>query len=122
VKAQGGDVEAVLYPERIEPARYTTDVISRYDGYINRMQCDKIGSAAVLLGAGRFSKEDIIDPVTGIMLRKKIGDFVRKNETLAVLHYNGSEYLQEALQLVEDSYFIEDDLTSSFQLIHEIIH
>jgi len=122
VKAQGGDVEAVLHPERIEPARYTTDVTSRYDGYINRMQCDKIGSAAVLLGAGRFSKEDTIDPVTGIMLRKKIGDFVRKNETLAILHYNKSEYLQEALRLVEDSYFIEDDLTSSFQLIHEIIH
>jgi pyrimidine-nucleoside phosphorylase len=122
VKAQGGDAEAVLHPEKIQPSRHTADVVSRNEGYVNRMQCDKIGSAAVLLGAGRFSKEDSIDPITGIMLRRKIGDFVNKNETLATLHYSRSKYLQEALQLVEDSYIIEDDLASSFQLIHEILH
>ena len=52
------------------------------------IDADEIGVAAMLLGAGRATKEDVIDLAVGIVLRKKIGDFVEKGEALAILHAN----------------------------------
>ena len=62
-------------------ARY--ELLAEQDGYIVENDAEKIGSASVLLGAGRLKKGDPIDPAAGIILRKKRGDFVRKGESLA---------------------------------------
>ena len=81
--AQGGDVRVLEdYSLFAQPAaRY--ELLAEQDGYIVENDAEKIGSASVLLGAGRLKKGDPIDPAAGIILRKKRGDFVRKGESLA---------------------------------------
>ena len=90
VAAQGGDKEWILHPENFPKAKYSHEVKAKEDGYIVGVDTESYGVASLLLGAGRNTKEDVIDPTAGIVLCKKTGDFVKKGETLAVL-YSGKE-------------------------------
>ena len=90
VAAQGGDKEWILHPEHFPKAKYSHEVKAEKDGYIIGVDTESYGVASLLLGAGRNTKEDVIDPTAGIMLCKKTGDFVKKGETLAVL-YSGKQ-------------------------------
>ena len=90
VAAQGGDKEWILHPENFPKAAYSYEVKAEKDGYIIGVDTENYGVASLLLGAGRNTKEDVIDPTAGIMLCKKTGDFVKKGETLAVL-YSGKQ-------------------------------
>ena len=90
VAAQGGDKEWILHPEHFPKAKYSHEVKVEKDGYIIGVDTESYGVASLLLGAGRNTKEDVIDPTAGIMLCKKTGDFVKKGETLAVL-YSGKQ-------------------------------
>lgn len=86
VAAQGGNREWILHPERFPTAKYSHEVKAREEGYIVGVDTESYGVASLLLGAGRNTKEDVIDPTAGIKLCKKTGDFVQKGETLAVLY------------------------------------
>lgn len=90
VAAQGGDKEWILHPEHFPKAVYSHEVKAEKDGYIIGVDTESYGVASLLLGAGRNTKEDVIDPTAGIMLCKKTGDFVKKGETLAIL-YSGKQ-------------------------------
>ena len=90
VAAQGGDKEWILHPENFPKAKYSHEVKAEKDGYIIGVDTESYGVASLLLGAGRNTKEDVIDPTAGIMLCKKTGDFVKKGETLAIL-YSGKQ-------------------------------
>ena len=90
VAAQGGDKEWILHPENFPKAAYSYEVKAEKDGYIVGVDTESYGVASLLLGAGRNTKEDVIDPTAGIMLCKKTGDFVKKGETLAIL-YSGKQ-------------------------------
>ena len=90
VAAQGGDKEWILHPENFPKAAYSHEVKAEKDGYIIGVDTESYGVASLLLGAGRNTKEDVIDPTAGIMLCKKTGDFVKKGETLAIL-YSGKQ-------------------------------
>jgi pyrimidine-nucleoside phosphorylase len=90
VAAQGGDKEWILHPENFPKAKYSHEVKAEKDGYIIGVDTESYGVASLLLGAGRNTKEDVIDPTAGIKLCKKTGDFVKKGETLAIL-YSGKQ-------------------------------
>ena len=90
VEAQGGDKEWILHPENFPKAAYSYEVKAREDGYIIGVDTESYGVASLLLGAGRNTKEDVIDPTAGIILCKKTGDFVKAGETLAIL-YSGKQ-------------------------------
>ena len=100
VAAQGGDKEWILHPENFPKAKYSHEVKAEKDGYIVSVDTENYGVASLLLGAGRNTKEDVIDPTAGIMLCKKTGDFVKKGETLAILYsdkQNGFEASEKRL-------------------------
>jgi pyrimidine-nucleoside phosphorylase len=90
VAAQGGNADWILNPENFPAAKYSHEVKALSDGYIVGVDTENYGVASLLLGAGRNTKEDVIDPTAGIMLCKKTGDFVKKGETLAIL-YSGKQ-------------------------------
>lgn len=90
VAAQGGNADWILQPENFPKAAYSYEVKAREDGYIIGVDTESYGVASLLLGAGRNTKEDVIDPTAGIMLCKKTGDFVKKGEVLAIL-YSGKQ-------------------------------
>ncbi len=88
VKAQHGNVEQISNPLLLPRSKYNSNVISRKEGIIKRIDAEMIGKTALLLGAGRKTKEDNIDHSVGIVLKKKTGDRVRINEPLATIYFN----------------------------------
>lgn len=96
VKAQGGDERVAEDLSVLPAARYTMEVKAPKAGYVERMDAQGCGMAAVLLGAGRDRKEDAVQPDAGIVLCKKTGDSVKCGDTLAVLHTSCQERLQAA--------------------------
>ncbi|WP_339161495.1 pyrimidine-nucleoside phosphorylase [Siminovitchia sp. FSL H7-0308] len=86
--AQGGDVSVVDNPEKLPKAVYQIPVASPENGYVSAIKADEIGTAAMLLGAGRVTKESDIDLSVGVMLHKKIGDRVHSGESIATIHSN----------------------------------
>ena len=96
VKAQGGTGEEVLHPEKLPAASMQIKVSSPQNGYISHIQCDEIGVCSLILGGGRETKDSVIDLSVGLELKKKVGDYVEKGETLAVLHANEQEKAEQA--------------------------
>ncbi len=90
VEAQGGDKEWIFHPEKFPKAKYSHPVLSEKEGYICSVDTENYGVASLLLGAGRNTKEDVIDPTAGIYLCAKRGDFVKVGDRIAVL-YSGKE-------------------------------
>ena len=103
VEAQGGDVAYIQDLSRFPQAPLVREVHAREDGFICFMDTEKIGTASVLLGAGREKKEDAIDPSSGICLLAKTGDFVRQGQPLALLHTATEQKADAAQQLFEEA-------------------
>jgi len=96
VEAQGGDPKAVYDTELLPRASILHEIKSPEEGYISHIACDEVGICSLILGGGRETKESVIDLSVGIVLRKKVGDYVKKGDTLAVIHANQEEKLKEA--------------------------
>lgn len=96
VEYQGGEVEMVKEPDRYPEAGFSRSVPAPRDGFVSSFDTREIGMVNVLLGAGRASAEDPVDPQAGIVLFKKIGDTVEKGEPLLELHSNKQNILGEA--------------------------
>ncbi len=96
VSAQGGDPNWIYHPEKFPAAPCSRVVTAPSDGYITHVDCEGYGTAALLLGAGRNRKEDVIDPAAGIMLHAKTGDAVTKGQPLATLYASREELLDAA--------------------------
>lgn len=102
---QGGDGRLVDSPENLPQAQYHFDVIVEDEGYVEVIDAENIGVAASILGAGRQTKEDQIDLAVGIMLEKKVGDYVNKGDVIATLASN-TENVNSVVQRVIDSYHL----------------
>lgn len=88
VASQGGDISVIDNPESLPKARYQIPIYATKDGFVSSISTEEIGTIASLLGAGRMTRDAIIDPAVGIELCKKVGDFAKTNERLAILHCN----------------------------------
>ncbi|MBQ7860216.1 MAG: pyrimidine-nucleoside phosphorylase [Faecalibacterium sp.] len=83
---QGGDVRVLEDYSLFAQPEASFELLAEQDGYIWANDTEKIGSASVLLGAGRMTKEDAIDPAAGIVLHKKTGDAVKQGESIATFY------------------------------------
>ncbi|MDP4083799.1 MAG: pyrimidine-nucleoside phosphorylase [Bacillota bacterium] len=88
LSSQGGDSSIVDDPAKLPQAAYQIELESKEDGYVSEIVADEVGTAAMLLGAGRATKESNIDLAVGLVLRKKIGDQVAKGESLVTIYSN----------------------------------
>ncbi len=116
---QGGDASVVDEPSKLPQAAYKIDVPAKEAGVVSEIVADEIGVAAMLLGAGRATKEDEIDLAVGIMLRKKVGDKVEKGEPLVTLYAN-RENVDEVIAKVYDNIRISEKAEAP-KLIHTLI-
>jgi len=104
---QGGN-PAILDDVSLLPrARRQIEIPAGATGTVARLDALAVGRAANLLGAGRYTKDDSIDPAVGVELRKKVGESVERGAPLAVLHVNSEEHLAEANGMVEHAYAID---------------
>ncbi len=96
VEAQDGDAAAVYDPELLPKAKIIRPIAAPRDGYISKIICDQVGICSLILGGGRETKESGIDLSVGLVLCRKVGDYVRAGEPLAMLHANEESRAQEA--------------------------
>ncbi|NLL82409.1 MAG: pyrimidine-nucleoside phosphorylase [Tissierellia bacterium] len=120
VLIQGGNPDIIDNPAMLPQAKYGIEVKAKESGYVNKIDAETIGIAAMLLGAGRRTKDAIIDYAAGITLNKKIGDKVLKGETLCVLHTNKEEN-KEAIDRALEAYLIKEDIPEKEEYVYEII-
>lgn len=117
---QGGDPKVVDNPDLLPQAKNHIEVKSKKSGYLSSFDTETIGITAMLLGAGRMTKEDIIDYAAGITLKKKIGDKVEVDEVLCVLHTNKDNW-EDAHNKVIEAFYIEQEKPKAEKYIYEII-
>ena len=118
VEAQGGDIDVIDHPEKLLATK-TKEIISPQAGYIVEMNALDIGKAAMRLGAGRETKEDVIDLKVGVDLHKKIGDYVEKGSVIATL-YIAEKGVLEAEKLILEAIQFGDEKVS-IDLIKKVI-
>lgn len=121
IAAQGGDSSIVDEPSKLPTASYTFEVEAKEDGVVSEIIADKIGIAASILGAGRTTKESEIDLAVGLVLHKKIGDRVKKGESLVTIHSNTKE-VTEAKNKIYDAYEFSQNDVQINSLIYDIIY
>ncbi len=121
IAAQGGDDSIIEDPSRLPTASFTFEVEAKEDGYIAEIIADKIGIASSILGAGRTTKDSEIDLAVGLVLNKKIGDSVKKGDSLVTIHSNTQE-VTEVINRIYDAYHISQQRVELPPLIYDIIY
>ncbi len=120
LEAQGGDGTVVDNPDTLPQATYKIELEAKQDGYLSEMIADSIGTAAMLLGAGRATKESQIDLAVGLVLNKKIGDTVKKGESLVTIHSN-RENVEDVKTKLYESISISDQKVEAPKLIYATV-
>ncbi|HIW13737.1 MAG TPA: pyrimidine-nucleoside phosphorylase [Candidatus Salinicoccus stercoripullorum] len=116
---QGGDASVADDVSKLPQAKYQIEVKAENSGYVEEIAAEELGVASAMLGAGRQTKDDIIDLAVGLMLEKKIGDRVDEGETLAVIHSNRKD-VEDVKRKILDNYKIGDKEVS-ISLIKQVI-
>ena len=120
IAAQGGDASVVDFPERLPQAKFVTEVVAKEAGYIAKIEADDIGTAAMLLGAGRATKESEIDLAVGLVLRKKVGEFVEAGESIVTVHAN-TEDISAVVEKIYAHIHMSKEAVEAPKLIEAII-
>ncbi|CAM3841071.1 pyrimidine-nucleoside phosphorylase [Bacillus albus] len=120
LSAQGGDASVVDDPSKLPQAQFKIEVEAKEDGYVLEIVADEIGTAAMLLGAGRATKESEIDLAVGLMLRKKVGDSVKKGESLVTIYAN-RENVEDVKAKIYENMKISKEHVDAPILVHGIV-
>lgn len=119
IENQAGNACAVDDPTLLPKARKVIEVRAISSGYVSELKADALGRAAMLLGAGRETKDSVIDLAVGLQLHKKVGDKVNVGDVLVRIHANDAG-VEQVMQIVKDSIII-DEMASRPILIKEVI-
>ncbi|RAP76450.1 pyrimidine-nucleoside phosphorylase [Paenibacillus montanisoli] len=122
VAAQGGNPAVADDPSLLPQAPLVLEVPSEADGYVAAIQAEELGLAAMLLGAGRATKESVIDYAVGVVLQRKVGDHVRKGETLALLHVReDNASVRDVIRRVQSAYTFSGEPVSPSPLLLSVV-
>lgn len=122
VKWQHGDERAIDDYSLLPTAQEVIDLVfeGNETAFVSHIDALKVGEAAMLLGAGRATKEDSIDPAVGIYLHKKVGDVLLPNDVLATVYSNGKG-TEETIQMLLDAYEMSNTDVESQNIIIKTI-
>jgi len=121
IKAQGGDSSYIDNPELFPKANYQISVLSTKEGYVQQIDCEKIGLCSLMLGGGRLTKDSEIDLRVGLVLHKKRGEFVEVGTPLLTIHANDPSKCDEVQKTVLESYIIELEQVEKSELIKKVV-
>ena len=117
----GGDGEVVNNYELLPTPKSVLEVFSEEEGFVTKIKAEEIGKAAMVIGAGRATKEDEVDHAVGIELKKKVGDKVEKGDVIAEIYYNDEKNVQSSKAMVLDAYVIGKEKIENIKNILEVI-
>ena len=121
VAAQGGNPQALDRFELLPNATGMREIVTTRGGYVSAIMAEDIGRASTMMGAGRGTKEDSIDPAVGVILEVKVGEKVDAGSVLCRLYYTAEQNLDEAAELVEDAFRISSTRPDERELILEVV-
>jgi pyrimidine-nucleoside phosphorylase len=118
---QGGDARVCDDVARLPRAKETVELRAESTGRVSGIACRTVGTAAMLLGAGRETVDGTIDPGVGLVLRKKVGDAVSAGEPLATVHVNDRRRLDEALAMLRGAIRVGSEAPAPRPLVHAVL-
>ena len=121
IAAQGGNPQVLDRFDLLPNATGMREIVTPRGGYVAGIDAQLIGRAATLIGAGRATKEDAIDPAVGVILDVKVGQKVDGNSVLCRLYYRDDVNVEEAAELVEDAFRISTAAPEDRELILEVV-
>jgi len=121
IEAQGGNPQVLDRFELLPNATGVREIASPRAGYVSAIDAEDIGMASSMIGAGRNTKEDSIDPAVGVILEVKTGQKIEAGAVLCRLYYTREENLEEAAEQIEDAFRISATPPEERELILEVV-
>jgi len=121
IKAQGGDPGVVDDVNLLPQPKFKEDVLAENEGYVYSINAQEVGIATAVLGAGRCKKEDIIDPAVGIIMKKRVGDIVKKGDVLAQIWSNNEQKTRHSKDILLKSLDIRTTKPQKLPLIYDLV-
>jgi pyrimidine-nucleoside phosphorylase len=121
IQAQGGNAQVLDRFDLLPNATGVREITSPRNGYVSAIEAQSIGQASSMIGAGRDTKEDSIDPAVGVILEVKHGQKVEAGSVLCRIYYTKEDHLDEAAEFVEDAFRISATQPEERELILEVV-
>ncbi|MCG4734235.1 pyrimidine-nucleoside phosphorylase, partial [Casaltella massiliensis] len=121
IENQGGNSNIVEDYSLLPQAKEIMEIKAPKTGYIAKIEAEEVGVSAMMLGAGRETKDDELDLSAGIVLTKKVSDFVNEGETIAYMYYNKLDKIEGAKERFLKAYTISDEKVEAGKLVYGVV-
>ncbi len=121
IRWQGGDERVAYEPERLPRAQTRLFVRAEQSGYVQSIKTSAIGYAAQALGAGRTRADQAVDPAAGLIMKKRVGDWVERGEVWCELHVGEGGDVQAAQRLLLEALHVDKAPVAARPLIYAVI-
>ena len=121
IAESGGNGDLVDDYSILPVAKNKMEVFSNKEGYVSKIKAEEVGKAAMIIGAGRATKEDEVDHAVGLKILKKVGDKIEKGEKIAEIYYNDAKNVEDSKNMILDAYVLQDEKVLEPKAILEII-
>lgn len=121
IAESGGNGDLVDDYSILPAAKNKIEVFSNKEGYVSKIKAEEVGKAAMIIGAGRATKEDEVDHAVGLKILKKVGDKIEKGEKIAEIYYNDAKNVEDSKNMILDAYVLQDEKVLEPKAILEII-
>ena len=121
IAESGGNGDLVDDYSILPAAKNKMEVFSNKEGYVSKIKAEEVGKAAMIIGAGRATKEDEVDHAVGLKILKKVGDKIEKGEKIAEIYYNDAKNVEDSKNMILDAYVLQDEKVLEPKAILEII-
>lgn len=117
----GGNGDLVDDYSILPIAKNKMEVFSNKEGYVSKIKAEEVGKAAMIIGAGRATKEGEVDHAVGLKILKKVGDKIEKGEKIAEIYYNDAKNVEDSKNMILDAYVLQNEKVLEPKAILEII-
>lgn len=121
IAESGGNGDLVDNYSILPAAKNKMEVFSNKEGYVSKIKAEEVGKAAMIIGAGRATKEDEVDHAVGLKILKKVGDKIGKDEKIAEIYYNDAKNVEDSKNMILDAYVLQNEKVLEPKAILEII-
>lgn len=121
IAESGGNGDLVDDYSILPAAKNKIEVFSNKEGYVSKIKAEEVGKAAMIIGAGRATKEDEVDHAVGLKILKKVGDKIEKGEKIAEIYYNDAKNVEDSKNMILDAYVLQNEKVLKPKAILEII-
>lgn len=121
IAESGGNGDLVDDYSILPTAKNKMEVFSNKEGYVSKIKAEEVGKAAMIIGAGRATKEDEVDHAVGLKILKKVGDKIEKGEKIAEIYYNDAKNVEDSKNMILDAYVLQNEKVLEPKAILKII-